>query len=126
MGTYDRQVATALRLIREKGKAVQLKRVTANPQAAMPWRADAPTEALEAVHVVVLPFTQKDAETQGYRLDSEVHKKVRKVLLAGASLSAPPALQDQLVDGAETWDIAYVQELAPNGEQILYTMRVSR
>lgn len=126
MGTYDRPIATVLRLIREKGKAMQLERVTTTGEVARPWKQESKTTELENVDVVILPFTQKDAESQGYVMGSEVHKAVEKALVAGAATATPPNLQDVIVDGAVRWTIDYIKQLAPNGEQILYTMRLCR
>lgn len=127
MGVYDPQVATALRLIREKGKVVSLVRKTnTTPDNTQPWNTGAPTEVVESVSAVFLTLNNKDMEVQHYVQGTEIHASDRKVLIAGGATATPPKLGDVLRDGTVEWAIQSVVELAPNGEQILYTLRVRR
>ena len=128
MGTYDRQVATAERLIREKGKPVQVVRqTTTQPDPDQPWLPGEPTTTIDDAYGVFLNFNRKDMETlskmQGA---SEIQVSDRKVLLAAAAVTASPTTTDLLRDEDGDWSIESVQELAPNGESILYTLRVRR
>jgi hypothetical protein len=126
MGTYDRQVALAERLIREKGKAVNIVRLVP-AIGSNPWDDGPPTEVLDPAFGVFLNFNQKDLETQSLMPSiSEIQASDRKVLIAAASTTSPPTLTDMLRDESGDWSIKYVQELSPNGENILYTLRASR
>lgn len=127
MGVYDRQVALAERLIREKGKVVQIVRQTTVTDPTKPWESGIPTEVLDDAHGVFLNFNQKDLETMSKMSGaSEIQASDRKVLLAAAALSGAPTINDKLREVDGDWSIEWVQVLSPNGENILYTMRVRR
>lgn len=128
MGTYDRQAATAERLIREKGKPVQVVRQsTTLPDPDRPWEPGEPTETLTDAYGVFLNFNVQDMETMGKMAGaSEVQSSDRKVLLAAAAAGAPLTTNDKLRDADGDWSIEWVQVLAPNGENILYTVRARR
>lgn len=128
MGVYDRQIATAERLIREKGKAVQVVRQTTTiPDPDKPWEPGVPGETTTDAYGVFLNFNQNDLETMSKMPGaSEVQASDRKVLLAAASAGAPLTTNDKLRDADGDWSIEWVQVLAPNGENILYTVRARR
>lgn len=128
MGTYDRQVATAERLIREKGKPVQVVRQsTTLPDPDRPWEPGEPVETLTDAYGVFLNFNAQDMETMSKMAGaSEVQSSDRKVLLAAAAAGAPLTTNDKLRDADGDWSIEWVQVLAPNGENILYTVRARR
>lgn len=127
MGTYDLQIGVAASLIRQQGKQVLLVRhVNASPDPNQPWNTDTTSTVTESVYAVFLNLNIKDAETQSYMKGTEILAGDRKVLIAGNATNAPPSLKDELLDGSVRWSIESVQELAPNGEQILYTLRVRR
>lgn len=125
MGTYDSQVALAERLIREKGKPVQIVRQTTVTNPDKPWEPDVPTETLDEAYGVFLNFSANDMATLGKMVGaSEITASDRKVLLAAASLTGAPSPNDKLRDESGDWSIEYAQVLSPNGENILYTLRV--
>lgn len=125
MGTYDSQVALAERLIREKGKPVQIVRQTTVTDPDKPWEPGVPTEELDDAYGVFLNFSANDMATFGKMAGaSEITSSDRKVLLAAASLSGAPTPNDKLRDESGDWSIETAQVLAPNGENILYTLRV--
>jgi len=128
MGTYDRQVATAERLIREKGKPVQVVRQsTTLPDPDRPWEPGEPVETLTDAYGVFLNFNAQDMETMSKMAGaSEIQSSDRKVLLAAAAAGAPLTTNDKLRDADGDWSIEWVQVLAPNGENILYTVRARR
>ena len=128
MGVYDRQVATAERMIRTKGKPVQIVRPSATvSDPNQPWNQTPGAPVLDDAYGVFLNFNQKDMETLGKMPDaSEIQSSDRKVLMAAASLIASPTRADKLRDETGDWSIEYVQVLSPNGENILYTLRVRR
>lgn len=128
MGTYDRQVATAERLIREKGKPVQVVRqLTTLPDPDRPWEPGEPVETLTDAYGVFLNFNAQDMETMSKMAGaSEIQSSDRKVLLAAAAAGAPLTTNDKLRDADGDWSIEWVQVLAPNGENILYTVRARR
>lgn len=125
MGVYDSQVALAERLIREKGKAVQVVRQTTTTTAGKPWEAGVPGESLDDAHGVFLNFSREDMATMSKMAGaSEVQASDRKVLVAAAATTAAPTINDKLRDENGDWSIEWVQVLSPNGQNILYTLRV--
>lgn len=125
MGTYDSQVALAERLIREKGKPVQIVRQTTVTDPDKPWEPGEPIEELDDAYGVFLNFTANDMATFGKMAGaSEITASDRKVLLAAAVLSGAPTPNDKLRDESGDWSIETAQVLSPNGENILYTLRV--
>lgn len=128
MGVYDSQVAMAERLIREKGKPVQIVRQTTTlPDPSKPWEPGEPIEVLDDAYGVFLNFNQKDMETLSKMAGaSEILSSDRKVLLAAAATNGSPTTNDKLRDASGDWAIEYVQVLSPNGENILYTLRVRK
>lgn len=128
MGVYDSQVALAERLIREKGKAVSIVRQTTTvPDPSKPWEPGTSSESLDPAYGVFLNFNQVDMETMSKMAGaSEIQASDRKVLLAAAALSGAPTTNDKLRDESGDWSIEWVQELAPNGESILYTLRARK
>ena len=125
MGVYDSQIALAERLIRERGQAVQLVRQTSQTSIDKPWDAVAPLVVLDPVHAVLLPLSLKDVETAHKMAGApEIQVGDQKALVAAASTTSPPRVNDKLRIAGIDFSITYCQTLAPNGEQILYTMRV--
>ena len=97
MGAYDRQVATAERLIREKGKPVQVVRQsTTLPDPNRPWEPGEPVETLTDAHGVFLNFNAQDMETMSKMAGaSEIQSSDRKVLLAAAAAGKPVRAEQQ-------------------------------
>lgn len=125
MGVYDSQVALAERLIREKGKPVQIVRQTTTvPDPNKPWESGEAVETLDDAYGVFLNFNNQDMETISKMSGaSEILASDRKVLLAAAATSGTPTTNDKLRDETGDWSIESVQVLSPNGENILYTLR---
>lgn len=128
MGVYDRQIALAERLIREKGKPVQIiSKAATIPDADEPWKQGPSDDTSKSAYGVFLNFNQNDMETIGKMPGaSEIQVGDRKVLLAASAAGNPPTVDDQLRDETGDWSIEWVQVLAPNGENILYTLRVRK
>lgn len=127
MGVYDSQIALAERLIREKGKPVTIIRQTTVTDPAKPWEPGVPTEEQDEAYGVFLNFNQNDMETYGKMPGaSEIQASDRKVLLAAAAVNVPPTPNAKLRDETGDWSIEWVRALAPNGDNILFTLRVRK
>lgn len=124
MGVYDSQIALAERLIHEKGKPVQIVRQTTTTVPGKPWEQGVPGTTLDDGYGVFLNFNSREFATiTAMQGASEIQVGDRKVLLAAANHIVPPTIADKLRDESGDWSIEWVQVLAPNGEQILYTLR---
>lgn len=126
MGTYDSQVALALRLIREKGGPATY--VEMQPQSgANPWD---PVDSVPVEHTVDAVFLNLNLQTSGETFwnGTQVMQGDKKVLMAGAALAARVNINGEIhrvVDGVtEKWKIINNKLLDPNGQRILYTLQV--
>lgn len=126
MGTYDKQIATAKRLIAKKGETSTLLRKAegAASDPDKPWRpavAAAPTET--TCSAAWLDYAQNVVDgTLIKRGDQQVY--IPAVDLAGV---VPDPSSDVLQRASgEKWKVVSVEVLAPNGEHILYTVQVRK
>lgn len=127
MGTYDSQVALALRLIREKGGPAVY--VEMQPQSGPnPWD---PSDSVPVEHNVDAVFLNLNLQTSGetYWNGTQVLQGDKKVLMAGAALAARANVNGEIhrtVQGGdfEKWKIINAKLLDPNGQRILYTLQV--
>lgn len=126
MGTYDSQVALALRLIREKGGPATY--VEMQPQTGgNDWD---PADSTPVNHGVDAVFLNLNLQTSGETFwnGTQVMQGDKKVLMAGAALAARVNINGEIhrvVDGVtEKWKIINNKLLDPNGQRILYTLQV--
>lgn len=121
MATFDRQIATAQRLIAKYGREVSLVTYSEAVQdPAMPWRSVGAAETAQSVRGVFLSYEQKHVD------GTLVQAGDQKVYIPAAGLASPPALKGEVRAGAERWRIERVAPLAPNGRPILYELQVRR
>lgn len=128
MGVYDEDIASALEMIAEAGKPVVLVRLSTASPPTEPWdNAGDPVETLEPTRAVFLDFNLQDARARkAMKGAPEIDASHRKVLIPAAELSGLPTTHDVLRDEEGDWAILYAQNLSPNGQDILYTLQVSR
>jgi hypothetical protein len=129
MGVYDRQIASALRMIKARGETVvwRKKSTTTGGTAAKPG-----TPVPGASHDVVIVFFPIDREYLKTYLSMLDNTEVPTGLLQGFMGQVPfdPELGDTVERGSEVYSILPqngIEKLDPNGEgAILYTLRFSR
>lgn len=128
MGVYDSQVALALRLIQEKGKAITLQQVnTIVPDDAKPWETSAETPDPIVMRAVFLNFNHQDVETHHRMGDTEIDAgDVKALVAADPAIAYVPSVGDNITDEETTYSIEWVQVLAPNGQKILFTLRLRK
>lgn len=125
MANYDAQVATATRLIQEKGKMVWIVRQNVNLVPGAPWEAPFLNEVVETASAVFLPVGRVGRESQTTRDRSpESASEHMQVLIAGRG--AAPTIHDKIRDASGDWAILSVETLSPSGQDILYTLEVAR
>lgn len=127
MGKYDQEVADALESIDEAGKPLVIVRQTVAEDPDKPWASADYDEVEEPCVGVFLNFNLKDLETIR-RLPNapELSASDRKVLIPAGSVASPPLVGDRLRDESGDWAILWVQALSPSGQDILYTLGVSK
>ena len=118
MARFDRQIATALKLIKKNGQVVTWRSKTSSPpDPSKPWKPVETSSTDTAVDICFLPATKQTLEFLGL---TEV--PVGCVIGLMGQVSFNPSLSDIVIrDGAQL-RIESIDKLAPNGQNILYTM----
>ncbi len=115
MGQFDRQVATAQKLIAKNGQDATWRiindPVPVDPDE--PWNPGPAVPVDKTVKICFLPLTLKDQESLSYILGTEVPK---------GAVDFEPNLKDVVVRDGIEHRIATIKDLSPNGQKILYTM----
>lgn len=126
MGTYDRQIATAKRLIGKSGRACVWRAIIdgAAPDADKPWKKGDDQENDYDVKLLFLPDTRSNmAFLQS--LGSEAINVGDDYGLI-AAVDFVPTNRAEIYDETGTTllrGVKSVEPLAPNGDVILYTIR---
>lgn len=121
MGTYDRQIATANRLLKKYGKAIDIVYLTDNPTTGQPWKGTAPTGATSSAFGACFDYKIEDID------GSVIQYGDKKVLLAAKGLAVRPNPKCLITLGGEPWKIVSCTILSPNeAEDIIYTLQVRR
>lgn len=124
MGVYDRQIATAQRIIKAKGEACvwasQIPPTTPDPDK--PWliTPGAPVEYPD-VAIAFFPLERQFSELIRYLKGTDIVGGSLYGLMGAVDFV--PQITDTVVrkDGTRL-SIASIDPLAPNGEKILYTI----
>jgi len=123
MGVYDRQIATALRVIREKGEACTwTAKAAPTTDPATPWLPVAGVAvAYTNTPIAFFPLSRQWSELLRYLKGTEVVTGSLYGLMPAVAFA--PQLTDIITrtDGSKLAPIT-IDPLAPNGEIILYTI----
>lgn len=125
MGQFDRQIATALRLIQKNGQSVSWKQTAITvPDAQKPWLPTSSAVVEYSPFICFLPFIQ--ATPNGARQfltpvgGGEAESGTFYGLMGAQSFT--PDLKDVVTRAGVILDIESIEVLAPNGQNILYTI----
>ena len=126
MAEYDAQIASALRLITKKGRAITLRRDggTVLVDAARPELGFTASTTDHATVGVFLLFNTKEIN------GTTVLEGDQTVLVPASGLTITPGVSDKLYDGAtvETttpvWKIAKVQTQKPGSQEIMHELQI--
>lgn len=122
MGTFDRQIATAERLIKKNGQKVTWRKPgTSTPDPSTPWlpAATAPTDYTDT-SIVFLPNNRINNELLRYLGATEVTTgNVRGLMWA---VPFTPAANDIVLRAGVELRVKSIDTLAPNGQIILHTI----
>lgn len=123
MGTYDRQIATAARLIKAKGQSVTWRQVTdgSPADAGKPWIPGATANTDHTVDMVFLPEDRRDYEFLFAMSGMEVPTGKLTALMPAVGFT--PSIKDVVIRDGVKYGIRTIDPLAPNGQVILYTVR---
>lgn len=127
MGVFDRQIATAQRLIKKNGRVVYFKVETpgAPVDPAEPWILGPPTVSIHGVSVVFLPQGIQTARFMAAITGTDVVTGKDYGLMGAVNFDVE-VNQHVYEDAAATVVLRTIRDfdlLSPNGQNILYTMQ---
>lgn len=140
MGVYDRQIATALRLIKAKGQLVTWQKHNAQQGSSQPWKTSKPPVGYGVGGYGAGGFGVGDGSPAGYPVSIVflAPKSGLQALFAlmqgtsvptgapmglmGAVTAFTPEITDVVLRGPKSLVIKDFNIVAPNGEIILYKL----
>lgn len=125
MGVFDRQIASAKRLIEKYGQSVQWKPyVAADADDATPWKPKLDTSDPAdpvMVRIVFLPASRVNNElVRALSNAPEVPSGKSYGLMPAVNFV--PSLADVVIRDGVEYRPCYIDPLSPNGEIIMYTI----
>jgi len=124
--SYASIIATAQRLIQDKGAACIWRATTPVIGPSVPWREAGTATVDYPTFVVLLPFDSVARRMFGYGQGSTIPQGVRMGLMPG-STDFVPALRDTVVVGATTYTIGAFDVMNPDADKdIIYTLELHR
>jgi hypothetical protein len=121
MGVFDRQIATAKRMIAAKGQAVTWVKSGITPDVTQPWKATEvpPNPASYPVKIVFVTPGGNMGPLFRLLTGSEVPTGAPAGLMAAVS-GFTPAINDSVNRAGVNLIVKSIDIVAPNGEIILY------
>ena len=117
MGKFDRQIATAKRLIQKNGQLVQWKQTEKDVSATNPWEQVETEAVLNDVYICFLPSTDPWIR---YIKGTDVVSGGLYGLIGQVSFDI--SASDVVIRDSEELRIKSIDRLSPNGQNILYTI----
>lgn len=126
MGVYDRQIATAKRLITAKGRKCVWRAIDNEDPADVdkPWKPGAVESEDHDVNIVFLPDTRSQVEFLQALTGTDINVGDDYGLMPAVDFV--PTLRAEVYDETGTTQLRSVKSiepLAPNGDVIMYTLR---
>lgn len=123
-GVFDRQIATAQRLIAKYGQDVTWQTVVdgAPADAAKPWKPAEATDTQTTTKVCFVAVRDNDwRKLLAYLKGTEVPVGRLAGLMAG-NVSFTPKLKDIVIRDGVTLNVTNIDLVSPNGQKILYIL----
>lgn len=120
MARFDRQIQTALRLIKKNGRKVQWRQIVATENPSEPWNPLPGTPVDNDVDICFLPVDKTTYETLTLRAGTELPKVSELGYMDAVNFE--PNLKDVVIRDGKEMAIVHIDKLAPNGQNILYTV----
>lgn len=117
MGVYDRQVASALKLIAKKGATVTYRALEATSHT---FEGDELSYVDHSVKIAFIPVDRVDHENQLYREFTDI--PIGFVLGYMGRVSFRPSMKDIVIFNGVTYTIRNITEYNPNGESIAFVL----
>jgi len=128
MGVYDRQIATAKRLITKYGQNAVTWKVETNGapvDALKPWLPTEPaTPVTHFVDICFLPVDKEMREFLRYIRGTEVSIGSSIGLMGAVSFT--PTIKDTVLRSSVEYRIKWLEPFSPNGEIIFYIIEFEK
>lgn len=126
MAQFDRQIATAIRLIKKYGQVIAWRQTLNEDDIVEPWKEEAPDEVTpdKTPSIVFLYSDNKAEETLGFMVGSDIPNGT----LIGymGSVDFTPSISDIVIRDSEVLRIKNINVLSPNGQIILYIIEFAK
>lgn len=121
MARFDRQIATALRLIQKNGQLVQWRQTARTQDPSKPWETQSSTQTNHNVYICFLPVNKENREFVNYlRGGNEI--KIGSIVGLMGNVSFEPDASDVVIRDSKPLEIFNLDLLSPNGQKVLYTV----
>lgn len=122
MGQFDRQIATAKRLIAKYGQTCIWRKVAngAPVDSLKPWKPTASETSDNNASIVFLPASRENRELLRYLKGTEIPVGSIQGLMPAVSFE--PTLKDVVIRDGKQLRLKSIDPVSPNGEIILYTL----
>lgn len=124
MAQFDRQIATAQRLIAKYGQDVTWQTVVDGSPAdpLKPWKPSEAADTQTTAKICFVPVRDNDwRKLLAYLKGTEVPAGKLAGLMAG-NVTFDPKLKDIVVRDGVTLNVSNIDLLSPNGQKILYIL----
>ena len=122
MANYSNDIKQAQAAIKEAGKAVIWRKLARTPDNSQPWKGTTAPTDFPNTYIMYMGKASLTAGFFHFMKDTDVTEGAPDAIMAGG-LPFIPELTDAIIDGADTWIIADIDSLAPDGTNILYYLR---
>ncbi|URA06920.1 head-tail joining protein [Xanthomonas phage Pfeifenkraut] len=121
MARFDRQIATALRLIQKNGQLVQWRQLQRTDDPADPAAVIEGPPVDHNVYICFLPVDKDTKEFIAYlRGTNEI--KIGSVIGLMGNVPFTPDGSDYVIRDGKSLEIFNIDLLSPNGQKVLYTV----
>jgi hypothetical protein len=124
MARFDRQIATALRLIQKNGQQVAWRQSQSQPDPAEPFKVIPAERSEHSPFVCFLPVNKENREVFALLRGTANVVTGAELGLMGA-VDFAPSVKDKVIRDGKALDIKSIDVLRPNGRPILYTIEFS-
>lgn len=121
MARFDRQIATALRLIQKNGQLVQWRQLQRTDDPSDPAAVIEGPPVDRNVYICFLPVDKDNKEFINYLRGTNEIKMGSLIGLMG-NVPFTPDGSDYVIRDGKTLEIFNIELLSPNGQKVLYTV----
>ena len=128
MGQYDRQIKTAIRLIKRYGQLVTWRQLfyPLTPDPNKPYKVVPVPPVDKEVHIAFFTVDRWNQRTLFYKKDTEIPIGTLIGYMAAPTFTPEPNLKHIVLRGEEQLSIRNFDILSPNEQNILYTIEFER